>query len=315
MTTDTYAAQPVRGTQELVDHMGWVIRRPLLTLIEISWRWIFALPFLYLCWVQMQQIGAALPPDAAGLSNLSLSNPWITAVRIGESWVHYEPYVVHVLYWLAPLGIVAWSLMAGLGRGLVLKRLVPGARYRPFTVMAFKAGWLLLLCAVYFAWWESIQRVAAAYITPAGAELVGYSVWAIFLSLGFFALFAVLSWPFMIGPVLALCEKRSMLSAFAESFRLGKAFTNALVETNLSMSIVKLMLIVLAMVISAAPLPFAQELGSGALHFAMAASSIFYAVSGDYFQVVRLKTFVEFWQTFRGGEAAGRSAAADVSAG
>jgi hypothetical protein len=305
VTTDTYPAQPVRGTQELVDHMGWVIRRPSLTLIEIAWRWIFAVPFLLVCWQQMQRIGALLPPDEAGLSNLSLANPWLAAVRIGESWVHYEPYVVHVLYWLAPLGIVGWSLMAGLGRGLLLRRLLPETRFRPFTVMAFKAGWLLLLCAVYFAWYESIQRVAAAYITPSGgAELVGYSVWAIFLSLGFFSLFAVLSWPFMIGPVLVLCERRSALSAFAESFRLRRAFTNALIETNLSMSIVKLMLIVLAMVISAAPLPFAQELGNGALHFAMAASTIFYAVASDYFQVVRLKTFVEFWRTFRGGESA-----------
>ncbi len=307
MTTQTYsqAAQPVRGTQELVDHVGWVMRRPLLSLIEIAWRWIFAVPFLYLCWRQMQRIGAALPPDRAGLSNLSMSNPWFAAVRIGDSWVHYEPYVLHVLVWLAPMGIVAWSLIAGLGRAAVLKRMEPAARFRPFTIMVHQCGWLLLLCAVYFSWYESIQRVAAAYIDPTGnANLVGYSIWAIFLTLGFFSLFAAISWPFMIAPVLAVCERHSAFSALGESFRLGKRFTNALIETNLSMGVVKLSLMVLAMVLSAAPVPFAKEVGPGLLHFALACSAIFYAASNDYFQVIRLKTFVEFWRTFRGGEPA-----------
>jgi hypothetical protein len=31
---------------------------------------------------------------------------------------------------------------------------------------------------------------------------------------------------------------------------------------------------------------------------------IFYFVANDYFQVVRLKGFVEFWKMYRGGELA-----------
>jgi hypothetical protein len=66
------------------------------------------------------------------------------------------------------------------------------------------------------------------------------------------------------------------------------------------MGIVKLALIVLAMVFSAAPLPFSDQLGPDALHWVWAASTIFYLVANDYFQVVRLKGFVEFWNTYRG---------------
>lgn len=301
---ETYAAQPVRGTQQLVDHMGWVFVRPRLTLLEIAWRWTFALPFLYLCWRQMQQIGAALPPDQAGMSHIDQANPWIASVQLGVVWVHYLPYVVHVLYWLAPLGGLAWALLAGLGRGLLLKRLAPQVRFRPFTLMALQAGWLALLGCVWLAWYASIQWVAARYISPNGsANLVGYSIWAIFLSLGFFSLWALISWPFTVAPLLALLEKRSAFSAFRESLRLERPFTNALMETNLVMGIVKLSLIVLAMVFSAAPLPFAQETGPGVLHAALAASAIFYCASSDYFQVVRLKTVLEFWRTFRGGSA------------
>ena len=71
------------------------------------------------------------------------------------------------------------------------------------------------------------------------------------------------------------------------------------------MGIVKLALIVLAMVLSAAPLPFSDELGADALHWITAAAAIFYCVANDYFQVVRLKGFVEFWKMFRGDESAG----------
>jgi hypothetical protein len=54
------------------------------------------------------------------------------------------------------------------------------------------------------------------------------------------------------------------------------------------------------MVFSAAPLPFSDELGGDAMHVVWAASTILYLVANDYFQVVRLKGFLEFWQVYRG---------------
>lgn len=73
-----------------------------------------------------------------------------------------------------------------------------------------------------------------------------------------------------------------------------------LVEINLVMGIVKLALLVLAMVLSAAPLPFSDQLGADTLHWISAIAVIFYLVASDYFQVVRLKGFIEFWRMFRG---------------
>jgi hypothetical protein len=96
-----------------------------------------------------------------------------------------------------------------------------------------------------------------------------------------------------------LLEERSALSSIRESFRLGKAFTGKLVEINLVMGIVKLALIVLAMVLSAAPLPFSDELGSEAMHWIAASAVVFFCVASDYFQVVRLKGLIEFWRMFR----------------
>jgi hypothetical protein len=97
-----------------------------------------------------------------------------------------------------------------------------------------------------------------------------------------------------------LLEGCSALSAFGRSLSLGKAFTGKLVEINLVMGIVKLALIVLAMVLSAAPLPFSDQLGPDTLHVLWVAATIFFFVASDYFHVVRLKGFMEFWRMYRG---------------
>ena len=168
--------------------------------------------------------------------------------------------------------------------------------------MAFHGAWLALFALAVWGWLRSMQWVAATHIAVAGEpDLVGYFIWAIFLSLGFFTAFALASWPFSIAPLVAGLEKRSVLSALGESLRLGKPFTGKLAEINLVLGIVKLALIVVAMVFSAAPLPFSDELGSecdARVVDGFAWCSI--CVANDFFQVVRIRAFLAFWETFRG---------------
>jgi hypothetical protein len=117
--------------------------------------------------------------------------------------------------------------------------------------------------------------------------------------LGFYTAWALVSWPVGIAPVLMVMEECSPLQALGRSVRMGKAFTSKVIEINLVMGIVTLALIVLAMVFSAAPLPFSDQLGPDALHGIGAVSGLFYVLASDYFQVVRLKSFVEFTKEFR----------------
>jgi hypothetical protein len=173
-------------------------------------------------------------------------------------------------------------------------------RFRPFTMMVLQGSWLGLFALAVWGWLRSMQWVAATHINVTGEpDLVGYFIWVIFLSLGFFTAFALSSWPLSIAPLLALRENRTIASALRGSLSLGKPFAGKLVEINLVLGIVKLALIVVAMVFSAAPLPFSDELGEGAMHAVEAASVVFYFVANDFFQVVRLKAFLEFRQTFR----------------
>jgi hypothetical protein len=317
--------------------MGWVFERPSLTVLEIAWRWIFGLPFLAVCWIQAQRILAALPPDAAGLTALDPQNPWLAAGQLSNAWALYQPHVAALLHWLLPLAALAWVIVSGLGRSLVLRSMLSrpafreceegddsGAkarfdfagsvrglkppppsgsrpRFRLFSMILLQADWLALFAAVCWGWFRSIAWVAASHITPnAEPDLVGFAMWAIFLSLGFFAMWALVSWALSIAPLILLLEDCSVAEALTRSLRLGRPFTGKLVEINLVMGIVNLALIVLAMVLSAAPLPFSDQLGPGALHVLSAAATVFYFVASDYFQVVRLKGFVEFWKMFRG---------------
>ena len=298
-------AAPLRGTQSLVGQMGWVFARPSLTAIEVLWRWTFGIPFVVVALFEAVKIFIALPPASGGLATLDPQNPWVAEVQLSNAWALYQPHIHELLRWLLPLAALVWVVVSALGRGLLFKRLEPALRFRPFGLIVLQAAWLALFLFTCFCWLRSMQWVAAATITPvAEPDLIGYSIGVIFLSLGFFTAWALASWALSIAPLVMLLEDRSPLSALGQSLRLGKPMTAKLVEINLVMGIVKLALLVLAMVLSAAPLPFSDQLGADALHVVWVAATIFFLVASDYFHVVRLKGFQEFWKMFRGGGSA-----------
>ncbi len=297
---------PVRGTQLLVEHMSDVVRRPSLVGIEIAWRWLFGIPFLLICWQQFQKILAAYPLESSGANSIDTQNPWVAAVQLSNVAAFYEPHVAAMLRWLLPAGALIWMIVSGVGRNFLLMRMEPRAPFRPIAMILLQGAWLALLGLTAWGWLGSMQWVAATHIAGAGEpDLIGYFIWAIFLSLGFFTAFALTSWALTIAPILLLLEgRRSVLASLGQALRLGRGFTSKLAEINLVLGIVKLALLVVAMVFSAAPLPFSDELGPGAMHLVAAASILFFLVADDFFQVVRLKAFCEFWRIFRSNAAA-----------
>jgi len=294
-------AVPLRGTQSLVNFMGWVFDRPLLTALEVTWRWFFGIPLLLVCGYQARQMAVVYSFDASGLASIDPQNPWVAAVQLANAWTFYQPHVLAILHWLFPTAALAWVVISGIGRNLVLRRMDTRLRFRPIAMTALQAVWLALLGVTCWGWFSSIQWVAATHILPnAEPDLIGYSMWSIFLTLGFFTAWALINWPLSIAPLVMLLENCSAAQALKRSFRLGSPFTGKLIEINLVMGIVKLALMVVAMVLSAAPLPFSDELGSDAMHVVWAGATVFFLIASDYFQVVRLKSFVEFWRIFRG---------------
>ena len=155
------------------------------------------------------------------MNGIDSQNPWLAAAQTARVWAVYQPHVAVVLHWLAPFSALAWVVVSGLGRSVVLRRIDPsiGARlaFRPMRMMVLQGAWLALLGATCWAWYCAMGWVAAAHIS-AGAEpdLIGFAIWTIFLGLGFFTAWALLSWPLSIAPLLMLLEDRS------EERRVGK---------------------------------------------------------------------------------------------
>jgi len=283
--------------------MGWMLKRPLVVAVEVGWRWLFGVPFLLVCLSRLKHVFTVLTPEESGLSNIDPSNPWLAAGAFSRAVTRYDPLIAHELRWLLPIAAVAWIVISGLGRSLVFRLLQPGLRFRPLAMTGLQAVWLILFGGICWSWYRSVAWAAATHF-PVGSEpdLIGFSIWLIFLSLGFFTLWALVGWIVSVAPVLMLMEDCSAVSALGMSRRLGKTFTSELFEIGMVMGIVSLALMVVAMVLSAAPLPFSDELGGGALHVVWAGATVFYLVAHDYFQLVRLKCFVQFWKIFRGGE-------------
>jgi len=303
----------LRATQSLVSYMGFVWRHPTLTLIEVAWRWLFGVPFLMVAWGQAQLILAQIPPSSAGLDRLDWTNPWLSSVILADAFGRYQPAVVSVLRWLLPVGVAGWAVVSGLGRTLVLARMqaldssadpIPGIRFtlrKLPGMVVLQAVWMVALLGCLWLWYRGVGWAAATHITVGvQPDLVGYLCWLIFLSLGIYVLWALVSWTLAFAPLLLFLSSDGQGGSFWRSligsFRLGRALSGKLMEVSLVLAIVKIMLIVLDMVFSAAPLPFADEFGPDALHVVYAIVFVAFLVANDFFHVVRMRSFQALWR-------------------
>jgi hypothetical protein len=293
--------------------MGFVWGHPSLTAIEVAWRWLFGAPFLAIARSQAQQILARIPPDSIGLDRLDFQNPWLSSVLLADAISRYQPPVASVLRWLLPVGVVAWAIVSGVGRTLVLARMNAldptgsGFRSRLLRVLPGYIGlqglWMLALLGCLWLWYRAVGWACATYVTIGSQpDLLGYLCWLIFLSLGIFVLWALLSWTLAMAPLLLFLggddRPDASLRSLARSFSLGKTLSSKLMEVSLVLAIVKIMLIVLDMVFSAAPLPFADAFGPDALRVVDVVVFVGFLVGNDFFHVVRLRSFRELWRHF-----------------
>ena len=314
---DTVQGKPLRATQTLVSHMAFCWSHPSLTLIEVAWRWLFGIPFLAVLWTHARDVLIRIPPASVGLDRLNYQNPWVSSVLLADAAAEYQPAVAAAVRTIVPIAVVVWAIVSGVGRMLVLwrmerltdrldsvePRLTFNVWLRRLPMLIVLQGlWLLAMLSCFWLWYHSVAWAAAMHIGAAGEpDLVGYLCWLIFLSLGLFVLWAVVNWTLAIAPLLLFMEPNSSgTRVLMDSFRLGKSFSGKLVEVNLVMSIVKIALIVLAMVFSAAPLPFSDQFGPDFMHVLYVLIAVGFLIGNDYFQVVRLRSFIGLWREYRG---------------
>lgn len=285
----------VRGTQSFLHVLAECWRRPSLLALELLWRWLFGIPLIAILAWQGFHIYTVTTADlaASGLDQFSLTDPMRAAVIAADVYAILAPPILHSILWLAPLAILAWSIISAIGRNAVLRRYDRSLPRRPVTLSV-----LQLLRAIFFAgsfafWFAAIHWAANSTLSSEEPNLVAYCSVVICISLGIFTLWALVSWVFSIAPLLVLLENRTLGSSLLRSFRLGP-LTGKLVEVNLIMGIIKLALVVLAMVFSAIPLPFESVMQGPALYLWWIFVTLLYLVASDFFQVARLIAFIQF---------------------
>jgi hypothetical protein len=137
----------------------------------------------------------------------------------------------------------------------------------------------------------------------AGGEpnLVGYFALAIIATLGLFTLWAVVSWAVSVAPLLAMLKGLGVGGSLAAAFRLGP-LKSKLVEINLVMGIVKIALMVLALVLSATPLPFESVATAEFLMWWWAGVTVLYCLGSDFFHVARQVAYLQLWRAYEYGD-------------
>lgn len=296
--------RPVRGTQSFLDTLARCWRMPSLLGLELLWRWGLGIPVLALLYWQATKILASVSLAKTGIYQFSLVDTVVAAQVLSAATDLLLPPVREVARWLLPLLAVAWALASGLGRSLVLRRYDPSLRRAPWLLVGLQLLRIVMLGSSFALWFVCLHWAAWTSLGGPAPNLVGYFVKAIFLSLGIFCFWAVVSWVFTIAPLLALLEGTGMLASLRASLRFGhgslRGLRAKLVEINLVLGIVKLALIVLAMVFCATPMPFKEEINGNALYGWWAFVTVFYFVASDFFQVARLAGFIDLWRAVNG---------------
>lgn len=286
----------VRGTQSLVHTFGECWSQPSLLARELAWRWLFGIPALLLLFYEGARIYAATASQlaATGIEQFSLEDPMRAAVMVADTFAVLTAPVLHAIAWLLPLLAIGWAIASGFGRNLVLRRYDAALPMKFLPLVILQLLRITALGGSIAAWFFAVRWVAG-YTLSGEPNLVLYCALVIFLSLGIFTVWALLSWIFSIAPLLVLLEGRGIAASLYRSLRLG-SLTGKLVEVNLVMGIVKLALIVLAIVFSATPLPFATVMTGTPLYVWWCIVTLLYIVASDFFQVARLVAFIQFWR-------------------
>ena len=291
---------PLRGTQSFVSVMAQVWKRPGLTGLELLWRWFTAVPLLGLAMYAGSRALRGIPFDLAALQSMSVFKPTEAAATMGHQLSLTVPPLWPVVRWWGPLALLAWSLASGWGRTILWRRLDSSLQPRPALVALLSLARSVWLLCFYAAWIGGLLAAGRFSITgpaAAGAEpnLVLYVALAVGHTLLLFMLWSLTVWALDAAPIFAMAENlgagASLRAALAAPLLRSK-----LIETNLVMGIVKVALLVLAMVFSACPLPFATVETTSFLAGWWSFVAVLFLAFLDLFHVVRRAAYLALFR-------------------
>ena len=290
---------PPRVTQGFVANLTWAWRHPAVTGIEILWRWLFGAPAMWLVWRVFEGVLATVPWRNTGVQNVTanqlLTDPMAATMAASEFVALMLPGVLHAARWVVPVLLVGWVVFSSVGRSVVLRRMDAALRLRLGTMLVLQAVRVVASVVVALVWLLGVRwlaRVTIADPIAAGGEplIMLYTGGAIVLTLGLFVLAGAMSWVFAAAPIVAMRENAGALRSLREAAQAHGARAG-MMEINLVLSVVKIMLLVLAMAFSAFPLPFTTVITEEYVAMWTALVALWYFAGSDFFHVTRLHAF------------------------
>jgi len=283
---------PPAGRPSFVQAMVEVWRRPSLTGIEVAWRWVVCIPLLYAAYVALGSLNVGVQMLSSWFRTMTVFKPLESLDGLRQIGVALWPTVAPVATWFVPLFALVWVLAGTLGRTVLLRRYDPALKTRMPTYALLTLLRLSKLTAMLGTWvgcWALALRVAV--IVPAARHedpnLVLLAAIVIGLTLLLFIAWSVTSWIVQLAPLISMARNVSVRKSIVMAIRAPKALRSQLIETNLVMGIAKVALLVMAMVFSACPLPFASVETQEFLNYWWIGVGVWWLLASDYFHVVR----------------------------
>ena len=294
-------ASPQRVTQGFVGNLTWAWRHPSVSLMEIAWRWLYGAPALWLVWTAAQGALAVVPWQSTGVqrvtANQLLTDPMGAALAFSNFAQMVGPQLLGPARWLLPLLLVGWVVVSSVGRTLVLRRLDHSLRPRIGALLILQTVRVAVSAGVALVWWTGVRGLANTTIAgPIAAgrdpEIMAYTGGVIVLTLGLFVLTGAISWVFAAAPILAMRNGTGVVRSLRDA-ALAHGARGGMMEINLVLSVVKIMLVVLAMAFSAFPLPFTTFVTEEYVLIWSALVGLWYFAASDFFHVTRLHAFAQ----------------------
>jgi hypothetical protein len=284
---------PIRGTQSFVGVMVEVWKRPSLTALEVLWRWSFWVLVVAAVWAKA---GTTAVMNAYQQFQISLALVLHGSFLIGLN----EAFARIGAVWAAAL-LMAWACVAAAGRKAVMRRLgsASGAWH---TLVLLTAARVLLWAGLVALWVAIVARSWASFVqfplSRGGypSYVPGFAV-VLVVTLALFMLWCLVSWIFRLAAVLTTARGFGFMQSLRIAWSSGP-LRGKLIEINLVMGIVKVALLVLAMVFSACPLPFASVETQGFLTIWCIVVGVVWLLLSDYFHVVRAAAYLRLWQAY-----------------
>ena len=268
-----------------------VNRDPVITAIEIAWRWTFGLIATILLALGTRAFLAGLKVSEGDEQALHGHDPTMIAAALmhilQQSGVLRSFFAI--LAAIAIPSAIVWIIAGTLGRAATLKRLMPSSTLNVKAILGLNIARAALLFASILAWY--LWMVLCALVTVTRDE-PNYPLYLLLSMLAFPVIaivWGILNWVLSLAPLMATRENAGAVQVFRDTVRLARAHRSQFASVSTWLGLPRLAAMVVALMVAVVVLIATDSLMIGSI--ALTIITLAYCALADYLYVVRLAAY------------------------